>query len=65
MVGNQLTTDILFGNLNRMATVWVNSLKDESLKEKSEELFKLENEKIDLVNKEESTIDHKGLKKNL
>ena len=40
-----------------MSTVWVNGLKDDSLKEKSEELFKLEFDKVDLVNKE-GTVEH-------
>ena len=28
MVGDQLTSDILFGNLNGMATVWVHRFRD-------------------------------------
>ena len=38
MIGDQLTTDIFFGNLNNMATVWVNKYKDYFNKEK----FKVE-----------------------
>lgn len=28
MIGDQLTTDILFGNINSMPTIWVKSNKD-------------------------------------
>ena len=28
MIGNQLTTDILFGNLNNMVTIWVHRHTD-------------------------------------
>ena len=28
LVGNSITTDILFGNLNNMVTVWITKLKD-------------------------------------
>ena len=28
MVGDQLTSDIMFGNLNNMPTIWVNKFRD-------------------------------------
>ena len=28
MIGNQLTTDILFGNLNNMVTIWAHRWKN-------------------------------------
>ncbi len=30
MIGDQLTTDIMFGNLNKMSTVWLYKYKDET-----------------------------------
>ena len=43
MIGNELSTDILWGNVNGMSTVWVNGLynKCESLKVRDEDLFNL------------------------
>ena len=44
MIGDQLTTDVLFGNLNKMATVWVHGFKDEchAMKDSCRELYDIE-----------------------
>ena len=44
MVGDQLTSDILFGNSNEMTTVWVNKYTDtcNALNTRSSELYALE-----------------------
>ena len=44
MIGDQLTTDVLFGNLNKMATVWVHGFKDkcDAMKDGCRELYDIE-----------------------
>ena len=44
MIGDELLTDILFGNLNKMATVWVTKYKDGYSEQKHDDspLYKME-----------------------
>jgi len=46
MVGDSLTTDIMFGNLNKMTTIWVNKYREacESMKLYNLDLYELEQE---------------------
>ena len=61
-IGNELTTDVLWGNLNGMATIWVNGLYNKcmSLKVRDEELFNLNKKYADqYIN--EPGAHHEGL----
>lgn len=66
MIGDQLTTDILFGNLNEMATIWLFKYKDicDDVEHRCPDLFKLEEKEADKVFKEESKF-HEGLNTDL
>ena len=67
MIGDQLTTDIHFGNLNEMATVWVNEFwKDkEAVEYRVEKLWEIEQSYAKFVLKNKTPKIHKDLKVNL
>ena len=66
MIGDELITDIMFGNINNMATCWVTQYRElySPLKHFFEEGEKMENEHADRT-EAKTTIDHKGFKVNL
>lgn len=58
MIGDQLTTDILFGNINNMQTIWVYRFMNEckKLKEINKDLYDLEKMQRDTVIKEKDIV---------
>ena len=51
MVGDLLTMDVMFGNLNKMATVWINKYHNisDGLKKVNEKLFNFEMEHAEII----------------
>ena len=61
LVGESLTTDILFGNMNQMATVWINGLwhRGNIIGIDDKELLEIEKTEGNKIMKEKS-MPHKG-----
>ena len=67
MVGDKLTGNILFGKVNKMATVWLTEFRivSQFLSIWCEDLHKLEKISGNRIFTEKATLDHGELKINL